>query len=130
MIKMDGPCFSVLPPLHCSMCSFEAEPLSGDLDLTSYFHPQLPCASGLTWLVYSTSGVPLSLMSTSQQFTATGAEFSGKWRVAMLLPRFALPYGWTRASLEASSASFEAQLDRYANVYATGQWWGNHMVHQ
>ncbi|GIL47383.1 hypothetical protein Vafri_4213 [Volvox africanus] len=80
---------------------------------------KLPCASGLTWLIYSTSAQSLSL-SAGAGFTATGPSFSGRWRVAMLLSRFAIPYGWTRQSMDASSATFMSQLDKYANVYATG----------
>ncbi|EFJ51031.1 hypothetical protein VOLCADRAFT_88258 [Volvox carteri f. nagariensis] len=86
----------------------------------SYNKFKLPCGSGLTWLIYSTSAQALSITATLTDFSATGPVFSGRWRVAMLLPRFAIPYGWTRASLDGSSAAFEAQLDKYANVYATG----------
>ncbi|KXZ44666.1 hypothetical protein GPECTOR_64g85 [Gonium pectorale] len=84
---------------------------------------KIPCGSSLTWLIYSSTSATLAVSSggAPASVTATGpAAFTGKWRLAALLHRFALPYGWSRASLDASAAAAEAALDAYADVYPTG----------
>ncbi|PNH00329.1 Endo-1,3(4)-beta-glucanase 1, partial [Tetrabaena socialis] len=81
---------------------------------------KLLCSSSITWLIYSSASTTLTTSSPNNNIRATGPSFTATMRLAMQIPRFSIPYGWTRANLLGNATAFESLLDTYKDVYPTG----------